>query len=222
MVDHSAFGAVADNYIFPGKSCRAALANCAQAAEDQPMATHGVSIDSQQQQLVITTTLAYLRQAGEILRCTIAPIAVRFDLKGQAAGMYGSKDGVRAIRYNPWLFAKFFDDNLHNTVPHEVAHYLCDVLYGRQRIRPHGQQWRALMLLLGASPHTKHRYDLQGIPQRRQRRYPYRCACRTHALSVQRHRRIQHGQGVYWCRHCQTPLQDCGTATADVSLSPGN
>jgi SprT protein len=116
--------------------------------------------------------------------------------------MYWHRQGQRVIRFNPWLFGKYFDDNLRNTVPHEVAHYLCDCLYGMRTIRPHGKEWRALMRLLDAEPQVRHQYDLQGVPQRRQHRFAYRCGCRRHALSAQRHRRIQRGLGFYQCRHC--------------------
>ncbi len=55
-------------------------------------------------------------------------VPVRFELQGRAAGMYRVHKGERVIRYNPYIFSKYFDDSLANTVPHEVAHYITDVL----------------------------------------------------------------------------------------------
>lgn len=160
----------------------------------------------QQQQQVVDATQGYIGVAQRYLGLAIAAITVRFDLRGRAAGMYTHREGQRTIRFNPWLFANFFADNLQNTVPHEVAHYLCDVIYGLRSVRPHGKEWRTLMVMLGAEPLTRHHYDLQGVPVRRQRRIAYRCACRQHALSLQRHRRIQSGLGYYQCRHCGSKL----------------
>ncbi len=172
------------------------------------------AITSAQQQVVNTATQQLIQRARVLLQRDFADIQVRFDLKGRAAGMYWHKQGVRVIRYNPWLFAKYFEDNLHNTVPHEVAHYLCDLMYGLRTIRPHGREWRAVMQLFDAAPTIRHTYDLQGIPQRRVPRFNYRCACRSYALSAQRHRKIASGQGFYQCRHCAAKLRYAGTTAA--------
>lgn len=167
-------------------------------------------ITAQQKQVVVAATYQCIALAREKLQRAFADIPVVFDLKGRAAGMYRSYQGVQLIRYNPWLFAKYFDDNVQNTIPHEVAHYLSDMLHGLRNIRPHGRQWGELMDILGAVPSRKHTYDLSGIPQRQLRRYPYRCACRQHEIGALRHRRIQRGQGFYLCRQCETNLQYCG------------
>ncbi len=167
-------------------------------------------ITAQQRQVVVNATYQYIALAREKLQRAIADIPVVFNLKGRAAGMYRSYQGTQEIRYNPWLFAKYFDDNVQNTIPHEVAHYVSDVLHGIRNIRPHGRQWSELMDILGAVPTRKHTYDLSGIPQRNLRRYPYRCACRQYELGSQRHRRIQRGQGFYLCRQCETNLLYCG------------
>lgn len=174
-----------------------------------------VPITDAQQHAVITATQQLIQRARVLLQGDFADIPVRFNLKGRAAGMYWHKQGVRVIRYNPWLFAKYFDDNLRNTVPHEVAHYLSDLIYGIRSIRPHGREWRALMQLLDAAPTTRHAYDLQGIPQRRVQRFHYRCACRSYALSSQRHRKIASGLGFYQCRHCRAKLTWCHNGTLD-------
>ena len=167
-------------------------------------------ITAQQRQLVVNATYQCIDLASTRLQQVFANIPVVFDLKGRAAGMYRSYQGTQEIRYNPWLFAKYFDDNVQNTIPHEVAHYLSDVLHGLRNIRPHGRQWCELMHSLGALPSRKHTYDLSGIPQRNLRRYAYRCACRGYELSRQRHLRITRGQGFYLCRQCETNLLYCG------------
>ena len=38
---------------------------------------------------------------------------------------------------------------LSDTVIHEVAHYIVDCLYGFQRVKPHGPEWKSIMVDLG-------------------------------------------------------------------------
>jgi SprT protein len=170
----------------------------------------------EQRQRVVEATCATIGQAAELFDCGFAEIPVTFELRGRAAGMYVVRGGRRLIRYNPYIFAKYFNDNLVNTVPHEVAHYVTDVLYGLRRVRPHGPEWRAVMRALGAEPAATCRYDLDGIPVRRQRRYSYQCGCMTHSVSAVRHNRIQGGLARYHCRHCQTRLSYTGHARESV------
>ena len=163
-------------------------------------------ICKQQKAQVRDATLACLHRAGDLYQVEFETVPVSFDLTGRAAGMYQSGRGQRVIRYNPYLFAKYFDNNLGVTVPHEVAHYITDRLYGLRNIRPHGAEWQAVMRALGAEPRATARYDLEGIPVRRQRRFSYRCDCNTHQLSTARHNRIRRGQATYYCRGCGAAL----------------
>ena len=147
-----------------------------------------------------------LEQAGQMFRYSPASVAVTFDLTGSAAGMYRVHGAERVIRYNPYIFAKYFANNLAVTAPHEVAHYVTDRLYGLRNIRPHGAEWKTVMRSLGADPCVTASYDLSGVPVRRQRRFSYRCECSTHQLSSCRHNKIQRGQSSYLCRRCGSTL----------------
>ncbi len=163
-------------------------------------------IDFDQQQQVRVATNDYLLRAHRLFNRDFAPIEVVFDLTGRSAGMYRVRGRARWIRYNPYLFAKYFDDNLQSTVPHEVAHYVTDVLHGLRNIRPHGQEWRAVMRAFGADDSVTCSYELTGIPQRRVPRYEYRCGCQSHQLSAQRHNKIRSGRAHYYCRCCGASL----------------
>jgi len=163
-------------------------------------------IGAGQQAQVRDATRDCLRRAGELFRLELQPVTVSFDLSGRAAGMYRTGRGERVIRFNPYLFAKYFANNLDVTVPHEVAHYVTDRLYGLRNIRPHGKEWQAVMQALGVEPRATARYDLEGIPVRRQHRFSYRCKCNTHQLTSARHNRIRRGQASYHCRACGTVL----------------
>ena len=159
-----------------------------------------------QQKRVVEATADYVELAQQLFGADFSQITVRFDLKGKSAGMYRVQNGEKLIRYNPYLFAKYFDDNLAVTVPHEVAHYITDRVYGLQNIRPHGKEWRALMAEFGADASRTCNYDMQGVPQRVYQRFPYQCSCSGHELTARRHNQIKRGEKVYFCRKCRSPL----------------
>jgi SprT protein len=161
-----------------------------------------VPIGALQQARVREATAAYVERAHNLFGQPFKPVPVSFDLTGRAAGMYKVDRGRRLIRYNPYIFAKFFESSLAATVPHEVAHYVADVMFGLRNIRPHGREWQAVMRAFGAEPVRAASYDLEGIPMRRQRRHSYRCACTEHQLTTRRHNLVQGGGVRYFCRHC--------------------
>lgn len=163
-------------------------------------------INETQQQYVRQQTEACISLARNHFQKDFPGIEIRFDLKGGMAGMYRVQQGEKLIRYNPWIFAKYFDDNLKSTVPHEVAHYISDYLYGIRNIRPHGREWKSIMQLFNADPSRTHQFNMQGIPVRRQQRYSYQCRCRHYDLTTTRHKLIQSGQRKYFCRQCATQL----------------
>ena len=160
--------------------------------------------DSQRCQ-VEAMTEHYIREAEDIFGRSFRRIPVAFDLKGRSAGMFRTQGRHSLIRYNPWIFAKYFEENLHDTVAHEVAHYIVHEVFGR-RARPHGEEWRAVMTKFGAKPEATFQLDLSGVPQRRQATHRYECACRIHDVSSTRHNRVQRGVGRYHCVNCDAQL----------------
>jgi len=174
-------------------------------------------IGEDRQQLVRKHTAFYIRQAAYMFGRDFGRVPVRFDLSGTTAGMYTLHGKNGLIRYNPWIFGKYFDENLRDTVPHEVAHYIVYAVYGdrigRRRVKPHGPQWREVMDRFGADPGVTFDLDLEGVPQRRQRTHRYRCDCRLHELSTTRHNRVMRGRGSYQCVHCEGDLVYAPEAT---------
>jgi SprT protein len=164
-------------------------------------------INHRQEQQVRLKTSEHIRQASRLYKLNLPMIPVFFDLKGRAAGMYKVDNTKRIIRYNPYLFAKYFEDNVATTVPHEVAHYVVDMLYGAGRVKPHGAEWQQVMLSLGVEPQATGAYDLSGIPVRRQQRHAYQCACTLHHISTARHNKILLGKAHYYCRNCKSALK---------------
>ncbi len=164
-------------------------------------------IGTDQQKLVISETLKYIQSASDIFHHQFKPINVSFNLTGMASGMFCVKNAVPQIRYNPYIFAKHFTYSLSNTVPHEVAHYIIYSLFGLKAARPHGREWKDLMLQFGAEPNRTNSLNLDGISTRRQKRHRYRCDCREHLISSRRHNKITDGTARYFCRSCKTSLQ---------------
>lgn len=159
-------------------------------------------ISPAQQEQVILETNQFLKSAGEYYNCEFPHIPVLFDLSGKAAGMYRVKAGQRVIRYNPFIFSKYFDDNFNETIPHEVAHYVTDVLYGLKKIRPHGSEWKSVMQVFGVAANRTANYDLAGLPVRKYQTYVYHCGCQDYELTSRRHNKILRGIGHYMCRDC--------------------
>lgn len=164
-------------------------------------------INGRQQQQVIESTHYCISRASELMQCKLAIIPVKFNLKGRAAGMFCVSAGQQWIRYNPYIFAKYFSDNLSQTIPHEVAHFAIEQVYGHDHVRPHGREWRALMQAMGVTDASRTcTYDLTGIPQRKQHYHSYLCDCSHHQLTRQRHNRIKRDGMRYYCRQCQQLL----------------
>ena len=163
-------------------------------------------IDIRQREHIVAATDDCIRRANELLDTKFTSIPVSFDLIGRTAGMYRVQGGQRSIRYNPYLFAKYYGDNFATTIPHEVAHYLTDAIYGYRTVRPHGREWRTIMRMLGADESVRCNFNLDGIPARRYRRIRYICRCQTHELTRVRHNRIQSKGARYFCRRCSTQL----------------
>ena len=164
-------------------------------------------IDDVEQEHVVQVTQSYLQIAADLFNYPYQAVPVYFDLKGSAAGMYQMINHQRMIRFNPYIFAKYFDDSLKTTVPHEVAHYVSDKLFGMNNIQPHGREWKAIMSAFGANTSATGNYDLEGIPVRRYKRYKYQCDCRDHELTSIRHNKIQRGEMNYLCRFCKASIR---------------
>ncbi len=159
-----------------------------------------------QQRVVIARTAEWIGHAGQIFNRTFEIIPVYFDLKGRTAGMYRIRKNQSQIHYNTFIFSKYFEDNLSVTVPHEVAHYIMDMVYDHRNIRPHGAEWKHLMARFRADSRRTCNYDFSGIPMRSTRRHAYSCECSTHQLTSVRHNRVQQGLMRYICRICRGEL----------------
>lgn len=163
-------------------------------------------IGDMQQREVKQRTEHFIARSEDIFKCQFDRIPVLFDLAGRSAGMFKTIGERRVIRYNPWIFAKYFEENLRDTVPHEVAHFIVHEVYPKRGVKPHGYQWQDLMEQFGADPGVTFDLDLEGVPQRRQNTHRYFCGCQLHAVSSTRHNRAQRGRVRYHCVTCDGSL----------------
>ncbi len=102
-------------------------------------------IGTELRQQVLARTEFYISEAQSTFSRSFDRIPVHFDLSGSTAGMFRVHGRKREIRYNPWIFSKYYRENLAGTVPHEVAHYIVHRVYNMHRVRPHGAEWQSLM-----------------------------------------------------------------------------
>ncbi len=169
-------------------------------------------IDTARQLEVTGLTDEFIFRAEKLFNTPLERIPVAFDLKGRSAGMFRIKNGEKQIRYNPWIFSLHYESNLHDTVPHEVAHYVVSTLFGSRGIKPHGSEWQNVMIALGREPKTTCDFSIEGIPGRQMRYFAYRCVCQDHKVSSIRHNRILKGQ-IYHCRRCRSQLEAISCST---------
>lgn len=153
-------------------------------------------------QRVEDVTLDTYLRAQEIYGRTFDLATLEYNLRGRVAGRAWWPQN--RIQLNP-VFLLDQADFIHTTVPHEIAHLLTHALHG-SRARPHGPEWRQVMLNLGHPPIRCHNYDVTNVSTRPQRRWRYACACNQHLLSTTLHRKILRGQ---WrqCVRCRKTLR---------------
>lgn len=167
-------------------------------------------LDAGRSEAVRVATARATAAAAAFTGVALAPVSVAFDLAGRSAGQFVGRGNHCLIRYNPWIFARYFTENLANTVPHEVAHYAVYRAWPGRRVRPHGGEWQAIMRALNVEPSVTFDLDLSGLPRRQQRRHRYHCGCKEHDLSTTRHNRVSAGRARYACLQCRRELKYIG------------
>ena len=114
------------------------------------------------------------RQLLTAIGCsTLAPqVKVRWNRRLRTTAGLASY-GNLTVSLNPRLIA-FGMEEVNRTLRHELAHLLARFRAGRQRIQPHGLEWRQACLDLGLTD-EKRCHELP-LPRRRiERKYVYRC-----------------------------------------------
>lgn len=173
---------------------------------------------SEQKELVLERAAQCVRLANKTFGVDLPVPKIRFSVKGTAWGYYQRRGKKVEIRFNPMLFARYFQEGLQDTVPHEIAHYFVDAMY-TGRPKPHGPEWREVMHVFGIeNPRATSNYDTTGLGVRKQQRIKYRCSCQVHEVSKTRHNRMLRGS-KYQCISCHEELQLCPEQDAEINTS---
>ena len=131
---------------------------------------------------------------------------IDFSLKGRCAGQYifHAFKG-QSLRFNVEMAVQNGQAFIDRTVPHEVAHLVAFHLYG-PRVN-HGYEWQNIMTqYFNTDPSRCHTYDMTNVTVKRQRRFEYKCDCKTFQITTVRHNKMRRGK-TYTCRSCREPIK---------------
>lgn len=161
--------------------------------------------EHQEQTAATDRTRQLLASAEQAFNLSPSNPEILFDLKGKSAGLLVvHRNGHMKIRYNATLLARYGEEFLEQTVPHEVAHLIARRLYG-QSIKPHCREWQSIMSYFNVPANRCHSFDTSNSDTRTMRYYDYHCQCKSHRISAIRHNRIVSGV-TYLCRVCGSSL----------------
>jgi len=143
---------------------------------------------------------------------------VSYDLKGKVAGKaYGLRNLIKLNKdliSNPNYLKEMSEDTLY----HELVHLFIHFLYKTQQLRtysklgegcfgrpkPHGIEWKTLMVLIDEKPSVTHNFEV--LSGRKMTRITYLCDCREHEMTKRAHHKILDGS-LYKCRKCKEFLK---------------
>jgi len=130
------------------------------------------------------------------------PVYFRTNMKGIAGLAYCNPEKFK-IELSTQLFLKNTQSFLEDTIPHEVAHILTEILFPDAK-QGHGPEWKSIMKKLGVVPNRHHTYDVSSCFKNNHR---YVCSCeRVFSLSNLKHKKINSGKSSYSCPSCMSVL----------------
>jgi SprT protein len=168
---------------------------------------------SEQQKFTAQQSLTLgMSKAETFFQRSFDPPELTFNQRGNIAGTAHLQKNI--IKLNPVLLADNLEQFCHTVIPHELAHILVFQMHGR--VKPHGQEWRAMMQnVFTLPPHVKHQMD---VTKTQGKTFKYQCGCAKIDLSVRRHNKVVRRQQEYVCRKCNTLLSYVGTNSGNDSV----
>lgn len=161
-----------------------------------------------------------IAKAAARYNVTIPFPTVVYKKRGTTAGTANYRTWT--INLNPVLLVENTDKFIERTVPHELAHLICDLVYphahrpGRGVKRDvHGQYWKDIMRTLGVPSNeiTRcHSYDVTNA-KKKTSSYQYKCEGCGHVFTLgpKRHAKLQSNSRAY--RHTA-----CGQGNGQLTL----
>jgi len=107
------------------------------------------------------------------------------------------------VRFSIPLFALAGEKDQEDTIAHEMAHIVARHKYGK-KIKSHGGEWQACMLVAGYKPTRCHDIDTTGLKKSRKTCKTY-CNCNTHMVTPKMYGDIAKGRGRI-CSKCKGRL----------------
>jgi SprT protein len=156
-------------------------------------------------QKLIDETKFWYDYANEKLHRNFDYPEILFDLKGFTAGQAFSS--LNKIRFNFGIAKDNLDVFLDTTVPHEVAHIVADMYFGKRC--KHGKEWKWMMSqVFGKKAERCHSYDVSNHQARRTKKYVYRCYCEKGCLCGAKHHNLiqKNSLAILSCRKCKMRL----------------
>lgn len=144
--------------------------------------------------------------------------SVFFTLKGTSAGRAFYMENT--LDFNVVLAKDNWQDFVTNTVAHEVAHLINYQQFPGEfftangqrhtRIMHHGKGWKHIMMSVFKLDASRcHSYEVDKVQTRKQRRWAYKCSCKTWNIATVTHNRIQKGQKRF-CPDCKADVTFLG------------
>jgi SprT protein len=163
--------------------------------------TRAPAVPRDMQVRALETTAKYIRMARQLFGQAFPMPDVAFDLRGRTAGQ--AFLGKNLIRLNAVLLMENEKEFHEGTIPHEVAHHVADIVYGRN-ISAHGPEWRSVMVKFGIAPRRCHSYDVSNSVVGGTHRYV--CGCKkVHNLGARKHKQAAAGRLI--CKICRKTLR---------------
>jgi SprT protein len=132
------------------------------------------------------------------------------EIRWQFNARFGAKMGdafyaKKLVRFSAPLWPRATPEQREQTVKHEACHLIAFDLEGYPA-KGHGEHWAKCMRAAGLDPKRCHSVDTTGV-KGKMKRYPLKCDCRTHMVSVIKYNRIKRAFASYKCRLCQGKLR---------------
>ena len=170
-------------------------------------------------QIATDTVYKALAKASSFYGCDFPVGDILLNLKGRAAGQVRypvnrRNHALPEIRLNLELMKDNLNAFIQEVIPHECAHLVVYRLYSlkklntRARPKPHGKEWKAVMLnVYSLQPTVTHSFEIKANVSKK---FEYYCGCdnKTHHLTIIRHNKIRRQVANYMCRRCGQALQE--------------
>lgn len=174
-------------------------------------------------------TTAIKQKVTDKLKACIAIANKRYGIDVKFPNVVYQKRGTTAgtanyrtwtIDLNPVLLVENLDDFIEDTVPHELAHLVTNMVYPHahkrvygQKRSPHGSEWQSVMRVLGANPSRCHSYDTSNARTRTKASYDYKCNCCGQVIKLGPKRHAQEQRQPGWYNH-----GGCGRTAGKLTL----